>query len=164
MGSPPSSSAISTLTRSIAAVLEAYARPTLGGMATRKQRRGSAARLSGAAAEKTAAAYLLSQGLTILNSNLRCKLGELDIVCLEREVLVIVEVRKRGSMDFGGALASVTIAKQRRLIRAAQFFWQRQPKWRKRLIRFDVVTLQGTDAEGRDGPTITWIRDAFRVT
>jgi putative endonuclease len=114
----------------------------------------------GAAAETRAAAYLEASGLRVIARNLRCKTGELDVICLDGATLVIVEVRLRGRSDYGGALASVTPAKQRRLIRATQFYWQRTPAWRNRVIRFDVVALQGRpDGE----PDIVWVKDAFRV-
>ncbi len=114
----------------------------------------------GAEAETLAAAYLIARGLTVVAKNLRCKAGELDLVCLDREVLVIVEVRQRARADFGGALASVTWRKQRKLIRATRFHWQRQPGWRARILRFDVIAVQ--DRAG-GAPEITWIRDAFRT-
>jgi putative endonuclease len=115
----------------------------------------------GAAAEAAAAEYLQTQGLLVLARNLRCRAGELDIVCLDGGVIVIVEVRHRATADFGGALASVTRRKQRKLIRATQFHWQRRPAWRARALRFDVIAVQGRP----DGThEMHWIRDAFRVT
>jgi putative endonuclease len=110
----------------------------------------------GAAAETRAAEFLQARGLTILERNLRCKAGELDLVCLDGDVLVIVEVRLRTRDDFGGAPATVTARKQRRLIRATGFFWQRERDWRRRILRFDVVALGNT-------PDIAWIKDAFRA-
>ena len=90
--------------------------------------------------------------------NLRCKAGEIDIVCLDREVLVVVEVRQRGRADFGGASASVTGRKRRRIIRAAGFYWQRFSQWRARPMRFDVIALEGPLDGQHD---ITWIKHAF---
>src|SRR5260370_13052525 len=75
----------------------------------------------GAAAEADAALYLQTQGLSVLARNLRCRAGELDLVCLDDGVIVIVEVRHRATSDFGGALASVTLRKQRKIIRATGF-------------------------------------------
>jgi len=115
----------------------------------------------GAGAEARAAEFLEAHGLVILARNLRCRAGELDLVCLEGEVLVIVEVRHRAREDFGGAAASVTAHKQRKLIRATRFFWQRQRDWRARVLRFDVVALRPA-APGR-APEIEWLRDAFRA-
>jgi len=112
----------------------------------------------GAAAEALAARYLESQGLAVIGRNLRCRVGEIDLVCLHADVLVIVEVRLRARADFGGALASVSRLKRRRLLRATQYHWQRRPEWRTRRLRFDVIGVQGTTPA-----RVTWIRDAFRA-
>jgi putative endonuclease len=115
----------------------------------------------GAAAERLAAQYLTLRGLKILACNLRCKAGELDLVCLDAGVLAVVEVRQRGRADFGGALASVTRAKQLKLIRAAQYFLQREQRWRKFPLRFDVLGIAGVP----DGThRVDWVKDAFRGT
>ena len=117
--------------------------------------------LRGSASEQLAAAYLQTQGLVIIEHNLRCRAGELDLVCLDRDVLTIVEVRQRGRVDFGGALASVDGTKQRKIIRAVQFLIRRRPLWRRHPMRFDVVGIEGLP----DGThRIAWIKDAFRAT
>jgi len=116
---------------------------------------------NGASAEKIAAEYFEARGLSVVARNLRCRAGELDLVCLDANVLAIVEVRQRARLDYGGALASVTWRKQRKIIRAASFFLQRLPQWRSCTIRFDVFALQGPP----DGThRIVWIKDAFRAT
>ena len=113
----------------------------------------------GAAAEELAAQYLQVRGLKILARNMRCKAGELDLVCLDGEVLAIVEVRQRGSAEFGGALSSVTCTKQRKILRAAQFFLRREKQWRNLALRFDVLAIEGLP----DGAhRIDWVKDAFR--
>jgi len=115
----------------------------------------------GAAAEAAAAHYLQTQGLLVLARNLRCRAGELDLVCLDDGVMVIVEVRHRATSEFGGALASVTRRKQRKLIRATEFHLQRLPAWRARALRFDVIGVQFRP-DGTAG--MIWVKDAFRVT
>jgi putative endonuclease len=113
----------------------------------------------GAAAEELAAQYLQVRGLKIIARNLRCKAGELDLVCLDGGTLAIVEVRQRGSAGFGGALASVTWTKQRKIMRAAQFFLRREKQWKNLALRFDVLAIQGLP----DGAhRIDWVKDAFR--
>jgi putative endonuclease len=113
----------------------------------------------GAAAEELAAQYLQVRGLKILARNLRCKAGELDLVCLDGGVLAIVEVRQRGSAEFGGALSSVTWTKQRKILRAAQFFMRREKQWKNLALRFDVLAIEGLP----DGAhRIDWVKDAFR--
>jgi len=113
----------------------------------------------GAAAEDLAARYLQVRGLKILARNLRCKAGELDLVCLDDGVLVVIEVRQRGSAEFGGALGSVTLSKQRKIIRAAQFFLRHESHWNNLSMRFDVLAIEGLP----DGAhRIDWVKDAFR--
>jgi putative endonuclease len=114
----------------------------------------------GAASEQLAAAHLRAKGLRVIACNLRCRGGELDLVCLDGAVLAVVEVRQRVRGDFGGAVASVNRRKQRKIIHAVRFFLQRERAWRAYVIRFDVVGVQGLP----DGtPRIIWIKDAFRV-
>ncbi len=129
-------------------------RASLDGMAASHLERG-------AAAELLAAAYLQLRGLEVLARNLRCRLGEIDLVCRDGATLVIVEVRQRAAHDFGGALASVTWRKQRRIIRAVHFFWQRRVEWRRQPLRFDVVAVYGAPDGGHE---IEWVKDAFRAT
>jgi putative endonuclease len=114
----------------------------------------------GLAAETLAAQFLQAHGLKLLARNLRCKLGELDLVCLDNDVLVIVEVRQRGSAAFGGALVSVTWRKRAKLIRATQYFLNAHTQWRRRSLRFDVLGINGLP----DGVhEIEWVKDAFRA-
>src|ERR1700722_15453089 len=111
----------------------------------------------GAAAEELAAQYLQVRGLKILARNLRCKAGELDLVCLDGGVLAIVEVRQRSSIEYGGARASVPWAKQRKIIRATKFFMHREKRWKSLSIRFDVLAIEGLP----DGAhRVEWVKDA----
>jgi putative endonuclease len=113
----------------------------------------------GAAAEQLGAQYLKVRGLKILARNLRCKAGELDLVCLDDGVLAIVEIRQRENLEYGGALGSVTRAKQRKIIRAAKYFLKREKQWRNFAMRFDVLAIEGLP----DGAhRIEWVKDAFR--
>ena len=97
----------------------------------------------------------------MLARNLRCRAGELDLVCLEGETVVVVEVRLRSRTDFGGALASITRRKRLRMIRATRYECRRRPDWHDRRLRFDVIALQSAP-DGRYAAE--WIRDAFRIT
>jgi putative endonuclease len=114
----------------------------------------------GEAAELLAANYLQVRGLKILGRNLRCKAGELDLLCLDDGVLAIIEVRQREGLLFGGAAASVTRSKQRKIILAARFFMQREPRWRGFPVRFDVLAVQGLPTGAH---RIDWVKDAFRA-
>lgn len=112
---------------------------------------------AGQLSESRAALWLEDQGLRVLERNLHCRAGEIDLVALEGEVLVFVEVRCRSSGSHGGAAASVNRAKQQRLLRAARYFLpslaRRHLKGRVPRCRFDVICME----QGR----LEWIRHAF---
>ncbi len=118
-------------------------------------------RLRGTAAEDLAIRYLGARGVEVLARNVRCKGGEIDILCLDGPHLALIEVRQRAGRRFGGALASVTPAKQRKILRAARYLLQTCAPLRNRLMRFDVIGVQGLPEGAHD---ISWIKDAFRAT
>jgi putative endonuclease len=103
--------------------------------------------------------HLERQGLQMLTSNYRCRMGEIDLIMVDRDSIVFVEVRFRTQIEYGTAAASVTYPKQRRLIKAAELFLLRNAQLKNRPCRFDVV---GIDLAGPE-PGIQWITDAFRV-
>ncbi len=108
----------------------------------------------GAAAEAAAAAFLEARGLRILDRNFRTRLGEIDVVAEHDGTLVFVEVRMRTSERFGGAAASITAAKRRRIVAAARLYTARlrtEPP-----CRFDAVLVDGEGA-------IRWIQGAFEA-
>lgn len=105
---------------------------------------------TGALAEEQAARFLAAQGLKILARNYRCRGGEIDLICRDGATLVFVEVRLRTNRAFGGAAASITPAKQRRIALAANHYLAGKPL---PACRFDAVLL--------DGAGIDWIRSAF---
>ncbi|HLV28987.1 MAG TPA: YraN family protein [Burkholderiaceae bacterium] len=112
---------------------------------------------TGQRSETRTALWLEQQGLRVLDRNLRCRAGEIDLVALDGDVLVFVEVRYRSSASHGGAAASVNRGKQRRLLRAARYFLPSLARLhcggRLPRCRFDVVCVQA----GR----LEWIRHAF---
>jgi putative endonuclease len=110
---------------------------------------------NGAIAEDLAARFLERSGLTVLTRNYRCRGGEVDLICRERRVLVFVEVRLRRNAGYGGAAASITRTKQRRIILAAEHYLATHRE-RNCECRFDCVLLDGLSAAA-----IVWLRDAF---
>ena len=77
---------------------------------------------TGARGEALAADHLRNQGYGILQTNWRCRRGEIDIIAQDGATLVFVEVRTRSSGQAGSAEESVTPAKQRRLAELAQTY------------------------------------------
>lgn len=109
-------------------------------------------------AEDRALAYLQQRGMRLLERNYRLargpsrRAGEVDLILRDRDgTLVFVEVRARRNASHGGAAASVTHAKQRKLIYAAQHYLLRWPSLPP--CRFDVVAVDGNEIE--------WLPAAF---
>ena len=109
----------------------------------------------GDAAEDAALHYLQQRGLRLLARNYRTPGrggGEIDLIMHAPDgTCVFVEVRQRQSASHGGAAASVTRAKQGRIIFAARHYLLRlrEPP----PCRFDVVLLEGGEIE--------WLLAAF---
>ena len=109
--------------------------------------------LAGAECEQQALAYLKRQGLRLIQANFSCKSGEIDLIMQDGDELVFVEVRQRADLQHGGAAASITPAKQRRIVRAAQFY----------LLRHQPVPPCRIDVVAIDGKHLNWIRNAIEA-
>lgn len=111
--------------------------------------------LQGQTAENIACAFLQKKGLKLVEKNFLVKGGEIDLIMLEKQVLVFVEVRFRARQDFGGAAASVHLKKQRRIILAARHYLMKfkiEPQ-----CRFDCVLFEG------DMHNPIWLQAAFSL-
>lgn len=111
----------------------------------------TARQISGQIGEDEALAYLQTQGLMLVERNFRCKGGEIDLIMQAKDTLIFIEVRKRADKNHGGAAASVTPAKQKRLIVAAHIFLQRYKM--PPACRFDVIAI--------DGVEMSWLKNAI---
>ncbi len=100
----------------------------------------------GGAAEDRALNHLKKQGYRLLHRNWRGPGGEIDLIMLDKEVLVFVEVRRRADGRAGQGLESVHFKKQQRLVRTAELFRLKNPAHRNRPCRVDVVSVDGEDA------------------
>lgn len=112
----------------------------------------------GNAAEERVLGMMQSRGWHLMQRHYRTPGrggGEIDLIMRDPAgVVVFVEVRQRQSDRWGGALASVTRAKQLRIIGAARYFltrWQGVPP----CCRFDVVAI------GPEG--LRWVPGAFTL-
>ena len=85
--------------------------------------------------------------------------GEVDLIMQSNDgehTLVFVEVRQRASESHGGAAASVSAVKQRRIIFAARHYLLHLPQTPP--CRFDVVSVEGVLGSM---PSMVWIEGAF---
>ena len=114
---------------------------------------------AGRQAEDSALAFLQSHGHALVARNVYCRRGEIDLITLHQGWLVFTEVRWRSRLDFGGAAASVTPAKQRRIITAARYFLSHEPQWQHHFMRFDVMLYEGKPPTWQQH----WIQAAFNA-
>lgn len=116
----------------------------------------------GDAAEALALDYLVGAGLKLVEANYRTPGrggGEVDLIMQSRDgTLVFVEVRHRRGTGHGGAAASISDVKQRRIVFAARNYLMRFASLPP--CRFDVFTVQGP-LDGAATPAIDWLQGAF---
>lgn len=103
--------------------------------------------------EQRALTYLRMRGMTLVMLNYSCRGGEIDLIMRDKDTLVFVEVRQRDGTGYGGAAASISPAKVRRVVRAAQTYLLRYTRLPP--CRFDVLAV--------DGETIDWLRNAIEL-
>lgn len=109
--------------------------------------------------ERIAELYLKHKGYKLVERNYRCSAGELDLIVLDRRVVVFVEVKTRSGHGFGSPLEAVEFHKQRKMIQAAQYFLS-EKRLHQRDARFDVV---GISWPGRE-PVVEHIENAFELS
>jgi len=115
----------------------------------------------GEEAEAACYHYLKSQGLKLVEKNFNSRFGEIDIIMLDKAMLVFVEVRFRKNNQFGGALESITPSKQNKLRKTAELYLQKNTQHKN--ARFDVVSMsQNTQTSAnKQAYTFDWIPNAF---
>ena len=109
----------------------------------------------GDAAEQAALEHLQAAGLGLVARNYRTPGrggGEIDLIMRDPRdgTLVFVEVRRRADDAHGGAAASITAGKQRRIVFAARHYISRLRPLPP--CRFDVVLVEDQ---------LTWLKAAF---
>ena len=103
-------------------------------------------------AETVALEFLQTAGLRLVERNFRCRMGEIDLIMRDGELLCFVEVRLRKSRRHASGADSVTRSKIRKLRMTAEYFLQTRGSGSETGYRFDVVSIDDS---------IDWISDAF---
>lgn len=102
----------------------------------------SSSAAKGRAAEQVAVDYLLGLGWSILGTRLRTEAGELDVLCVDKQQLVIVEVKARSSNSRGRCLDAVDQRKVRRLL-AGGLCWLSRSQFELPVrMRLDVIAVE----------------------
>jgi len=98
-------------------------------------------RRQGNIAENQAAKYLKEKGYKIIARNFACLMGEIDIIAQDKQnTIIFVEVKQRKTNLFGGGLAAVNKAKQRRITLTAAAYIKKT-KINYTALRFDIITI-----------------------
>lgn len=104
--------------------------------------------------EQQARRFLETQGLLFVTANYYCRQGELDLIMQDQDALVFIEVRYRSSQQFGGALASISPAKQKKIRHTARYYLLNHGiNEAHQACRFDLVTY--------DNGQCLWLKNAF---
>jgi putative endonuclease len=106
--------------------------------------------------EDLAAAALKKQGYKILDRNYITPLGEIDLIARQGKTLVIIEVKTRKSTRFGSPQEAVSVDKQNKLRRLAEYYLK-DKRLTNAAVRFDVVAILLADK----GPKVEIIPNAF---
>lgn len=101
--------------------------------------------------EEQAARWYRRHGYVVVARNWRCRDGELDLICLREDLVVIAEVKTRRSDAYGHPAEAVTPAKQRRIRRLGAIWLAENPASAHRSVRFDVVAILAGRIDVREG-------------
>ncbi|MCQ9328082.1 YraN family protein [Pelistega suis] len=109
--------------------------------------------------EQEAIDFLTAKGLTLLEKNLSCKCGELDLIMKDGDTLVAVEVRIRKNNLYGGAITSITKSKQQKLQKTLAYFLpylsHKHYQNKQPFCRFDAVCFHESPRETH------WLKNIF---
>ncbi len=89
--------------------------------------------------EQIALEFLVNKGFIILEQNYRVGQKEVDLICLDNEILVFCEIKTRSGTQFGFPEEAVSNAKQNHLKATAEYYLDQNPKYTQ--LRFDVVSI-----------------------
>ena len=93
----------------------------------------------GARGEFLASLALMAKGFRIVARRYRTRLGEIDLIARRGDLVVIVEVKARATLE--QAMEAVAMQSQRRIAAAAELWLARQPDHARLSLRFDMVAV-----------------------
>lgn len=99
----------------------------------------------GVLGETLAEQHLKAKGFQSVAHRYRSPYGEIDLIMLDRDVLVFIEVKFRSHSSLLSAQSAVSAAKQRRIIQTALCYLNEHPQYANHIMRFDIVAFSGDD-------------------
>ncbi len=98
-------------------------------------------RHEGATKEEQAAKWLESRGFTILETNFRCRFGEIDLIAQKENTIIFIEVKYRKNSFSGYAEEAVAFSKQKKICSTADYFRMKHGLTEEFGFRFDVIAI-----------------------
>lgn len=90
--------------------------------------------------ESLAKEYIIAKGYKVLELNYTTKLGEIDIIALDKNIIVCIEVKTRTNTNFGYAYEAVNLKKQRKIINTSNIYIKHK-KINNIQIRYDIIEV-----------------------
>jgi putative endonuclease len=112
---------------------------------------------TGRSGEAAAETGYVRRGFRVVARNWRCAIGELDLVLVRGDLLVICEVKTRRGGRFGPGFDAVDARKRRKLRTLAEAFLQ-QHTFAPIAVRFDVASVR---LRGDGSAVVDVFEDAF---
>ena len=109
--------------------------------------------------ENIASKYLKAKGFRIVERNFRCRMGEIDIIADKDGDLYFVEVKTRKNERYGTPFESITLKKQQKIVKIAQYFLLRAKK--EVNCHFSVVGIMLGNQENHK---VDFLENAFQVS
>ena len=95
----------------------------------------------GKAGEAAAVLFLEKKGMHILEKNFRSRRGEVDIIALDKDVIVFAEVKNWSFYGIDALEQAMNIKKQHKIIETSKYFLSLHREYRYMAIRFDVIFI-----------------------
>lgn len=109
--------------------------------------------------ENIASDYLRSKGFRVIERNFSCRMGEIDIIAKKGDDIYFVEVKTRKDNKFGHPFESITLNKQRQILKIAKYYLLGLKKEVDCHLSVIGITLN------KSGKTIIdFLEDAFQIS
>ncbi|NLL63460.1 MAG: YraN family protein [Ruminococcaceae bacterium] len=105
--------------------------------------------------EELTAKYLQNKNYEIIEKNYSCRFGEIDLIAKKENFICFIEVKTRKQDAFTTGFEAITVSKQRKIIKTAQYFLAYNKKYQNLQPRFDCVEVNSKTKR------ITYIKNAF---
>lgn len=97
-------------------------------------------RIKGDIGEERAIKFLLDKGYIILEKNFTTKIGEIDIIAKDNDIVVFIEVKSRLNSKYGNPYEAVNFKKQRKIINTAKLYSKYNNLYNTQ-FRFDIIEI-----------------------